>query len=585
MNNSHLLPLIVVIALWQGGCASVPGQAPVSNSNHAGGPQATVSHGHGTAEAAASFPAMDLSADILYELLVADIAVQRQYYALAIDRYLSLAKRTGDPRITGMATRVAIYARDNRHALEAAELWVKQDPENAEARQAIIAALIRAGRPQDSFPHVDALMAMEDSGPDNGLRLISSLLGREQDIKAAMVVMEHVVAQEGGNAGVWLVYGQLAMRASDLEIASKAVDKALKLRPGWVDAILLHARLLQLRGDNQGAYAYLGKAVTKTPDEARLRLAYARLAMDEKQFEVALQQYEHLVKQAPDNDELKYTLGLLLLQMQRVDEAESYLKQIRSRGARFNDVNFYLGWIGEYRNNTQEAIDYYQAVGGGANYLEAGIRAAILMARQGDVKGARAQLERLRQEAPAHLRRISLVEGEILRSVEQYDEAMRVYDAALEVTPDDEGLLYARAILAEQMDRLDLMEQDLLRIIQQDPDNVDALNALGYTLADRTDRYEEAYGYIKRALELSPGNNAILDSMGWVLYRLGKYDEAIKFLRQSLKLKADYEVAAHLGEVLWVSGAQDEALEVWNQALEHFSGNKVLLDVIKRFSQ
>ena len=582
MNNSHLLPLTAVIALWLGGCASVPGQAPVSPAEHG---QAAAKHELSAPGPSASYPAVNLSADILYEMLVADIAVQRQYYALAIDRYLSLAKRTGDPRITGMATRVAIYARDDRRALEAAELWVEQDPRNAEARQAIIAALIRAGRPRDSFPHVDALMTMEDSGPDSGLRLISSLLGREQDIRAALVVMEHVVSQDGGNAGAWLVYGQLALRASDLDTAASAIDKALGLRPAWVDAVLLRARVLQLRGGNPEAYAYLGKAVEETPDDVRLRLAYARLAMDEKQFEMALQQYEYLVGLAPDNDELKYTLGLLLLQMQRVDEAESYLKQIHTRGARFDDVNFYLGWIGEYRNNVQEAIDYYQAVSGGANYLEAGVRSAILMAREGDVKGARAQLEKLRREAPAHERRISLVEGEILRGSEQYEEAMKVYDAALEKAPDDEGLLYARAILAEKMDRLDLMEQDLLRIIQQDPDNADALNALGYTLADRTERYEEAYEYIKRALELSPDNHAILDSMGWVLYRLGKYDEAIKFLRQSLSMKADYEVAAHLGEVLWVSGAQEEALEVWNQALEHFSGNKVLLDVIKRFSQ
>ena len=585
MNNFYIIPLTAAAALWLGACASMPGQAPTTPPDKIDGGQAAAAHGHPTPEVAESVPSVDLSADILYELLVADIAVQRKYYALAIDRYLSLARRTGDPRVTGMAARVAIYARDSRHALEAAELWVKQDPQNAEARQAMIAALIRAGRPRESFPHVDALMTMEDSGPDNGLRLISSLLGREQDIKAALIVMEHVVGEEDDNAGVWLVYGQLALRASDLETASTAIDRALELRPGWVDAILLHVRVMQLRGDNKGAHAYLGEAVKKAPDEVRLRLAYARLSMDEKQYETALRQYEHLVQQAPDNDELKFTLGLLLLQMQRVDEAETHLKQIQHRGVRFNDVNFYLGWINEYRDNTQEAVDYYLAVNGGSNYLEAGIRAAILMAGEDDLAGARSLLDRLRREAPTHQVRVSLVEGEILRGAKQFDEAMQVYGDALEAAPDDAGLLYARAILAEQMDKLDLMEQDLLRIIRRDPDNADALNALGYTLADRTERYDEAYGYIKRALELSPDNNAILDSMGWVLYRLGRYDEAIKYLRLSLERQADYEVAAHLGEVLWVSGAREEALEVWNQALEHFSGNKVLLDVIKRFSQ
>ncbi len=581
MNNFHNLLLIAGAALWLGGCASLPGQS--TNPP----PSVSVEHTssvHEPAEDTTNLPPVDLNSSILYELLVADIAVQRKYYALAIDRYLSLARATGDPRIAAMAARVAIYARDDQHALEGATLWVKLAPENPEARQVIIAALIRAGRPDETFSHIDALMAMEDSGPDSGLRLISSLLGSEQDVQAAMTVMQHVVAKENENAGAWLVYGQLALRAGNLEVSDRAINTALELRPGWVDAILLHVRILQLKGDAQGARAYLESAVNKAPDEVRLRLAYARLSMEEKRFETALQQYEHLVQQEPNNNELKYTLGLLLLQMQRVDEAENYLKQIQKRGARFNDVNFYLGWIAEYRNQMDEAIDYYQAVSGGSNYLEAGIRAAILTAKQGDLDDARSLLIKLRQDIPAHQRRIYLVEGEILRTAELFDQAMQVYTHALEEAPNDTGLLYARAILAEQMDRLDLMEQDMLQILELDPGNVDTLNALGYTLADRTDRYQEAYDYIKMALELSPNNNAILDSMGWVLYRLGDYDEAIKFLRLSLGLKPDYEVAAHLGEVLWVSGSHEEALEVWNQALEHFSGNKVLQDVIKRFS-
>ncbi len=581
MNNFQSFLLLVSISLWLGGCASLPGEPSTPHQNTSAEQVPSTSE---PSEDTAHLPSVDLSPHILYELLVADVAVQRKYYALAIDRYLSLARTTRDPRIAAVATRVAIYARDDRHSLEGATLWIELAPEEPEARQAIIASLIRAGRPDETFPHIDALMGMADSGPDNGLRLISSLLGREQDVRAAMAVMQHVVAEDGDNAGAWLVYGQLALRAGNLEASDNAINTALELRPGWVDAILLHVHILQLKGDAKEARVYLESAVNKAPDEARLRLAYARLSMDEKNFEVAFKQYEYLVQQAPENNELKYTLGLLLLQMQRVDEAESYLKQIQKRGGRFNDVNFYLGWIAEYRNQLDVAIDYYQSVSGGSNYLEAGIRSAILTAKQGDLDDAISLLKNLRQDIPAHQRRIYLVEGEILRSAELYDQAIQVYTHALEEFTNDPGLLYARAILAEQMGRLDLMEQDMLQILEQDPDNVDTLNALGYTLADRTERYQEAYDYIKSALDLSPNNNAILDSMGWVLYRMGNYDEAIRFLRLSLELKPDYEVAAHLGEVLWVSGSRKEALEVWNQALEHFSGNKVLQDVIKRFS-
>ncbi|MFQ5488289.1 MAG: tetratricopeptide repeat protein [Gammaproteobacteria bacterium] len=243
-----------------------------------------------------------------------------------------------------------------------------------------------------------------------------------------------------------------------------------------------------------------------------------------------------------------------------------------------------MRWIAENRGDAQAAIDYYSAVSRGPNYLEAGLRMAALLAGEGELEAARQKLQALRAEVPAHGQRIYLVEGEILRDAGRKGEALTLYSQALEAYPADIGLRYARAMMAERLDRLDLMERDLLRILEQDSDNVDTLNALGYTLADRTDRYEEAYGYIKRALALRPDNNAILDSMGWVLYRMGNYEEAIQYLRRSLKLKMDDEVAAHLGEVLWVSGRHKEALEIWNQALEQFSGNKILLDVIKRFS-
>ena len=565
---SSLLALLLTLA----GCASVPGKHPVAAA--------------GTEESAqreARLPSVELKPELLYELLVADLAVQRKQYDLAVRNYLQLARSTGDPRVAGMAARVAIYSRNNALALEAARLWVSLDQEDPEARQAIIAAYIRNGHPEEATPHIDALLDMQ-AGKEKGLRLLASLLSREQDVQAALAVMKQVVDKRQDDPEVLLSYAHLVLRSGDMQQALAVTDKALRLHPWWTDAVLIKARILQLMGRLEEANGLLAKAIRKHRGDPQLRFAYARLLMDQRHYEEALAQYRQLAEASPGNAELQYTMGLLLLQLERYDEAARQLESIRRHGARFDDINFYLGWIAEKQGDPRKAIDYYAAVSRGPNYLEAGIRMAVLLARGGDLAAARQHLRQLRDEVTAHRQRLYLVEGEILRDAGQPEEALALYTDALQETPADSGLRYARAIIAEQLGKLDLMEQDLLDILSREPDNVDALNALGYTLADRTDRYQEAYGYIKRALELSPGNNAILDSMGWVLYRMGNYEEAIKYLRLSLRLKMDDEVAAHLGEVLWVSGRHEEALRVWNEALEQFSGNKVLMDVIKRFS-
>ncbi len=572
MSSFRAIFSLLVFSLLLGACAVAPGKRSSQPVTAASRPPEE-----------ANLPAVELSAEVLYELLVADLAVQRKHYQVAIDNYLHLAQTTGDPRMAGMAARVAIYSRNNALALKAARLWVELDAGNPEARQAIIAAYIRNGQPDAALPHIDALLSMAN-GADNGLRLLASLLSREQDVQAALTVMKHVVESRGDNPDVLLAYGHLALRSGNLGEALATIDRTLGIRPDWTDALLLKARILQLQGKEAAARQLLAASVAAQRDDIGLRLAYARLLMDEKRYEDALTQYQYLATLSPENSELKYTMGLLLLQLKRYDEAARQLESIRRRGERFDDVNFYLGWIAENRGDARAAIDYYSAVTRGPNYLEASLRMAALLAGEGKLEAARQQLQALRTEAPSHGQRIYLVEGEILRDAGRNEEALTLYSQALEAYPADIGLRYARAMMAERLGRLDLMERDLLRILEQDPGNVDALNALGYTLADRTDRYEEAYGYIKRALALRPDNNAILDSMGWVLYRMGNYQEAIQYLRRSLKLKMDDEVAAHLGEVLWVSGRHKEALEIWNQALEQFSGNKILLDVIKRFS-
>jgi len=564
------------------GCAVSPSQVAVDTPALNSDAVDTDSHANNT-EYNIELPAVPLTPDTLYKLLVAEIAMQRGHYALGFSQYFALAKRVRDPRLVAKATRIAIFVRDHRSALLAAKLWVEIDPANLAARQAISAAYIRSGNPEAAFEHLEYILVKGDGGAGQGFMWVASLLSREQDLPAVLDVMGRLVDAHQESASAWQAYAQLALRAGAVEKADAGIKRSLQLAPANVSAILLQARILQNAGDKVAVAEYLTQQVDVFPDERVLRLTYARQLVDVRDYDEAFAQYQIVMKQSPGDVDVLFALGLLALQLGQRDSAYDYLSQARETGQRSDDARFYLGQLEELRENQEAALAHYSYVVGGSNLIEARVRQAMIEARQGNLEAARDYLHSLDVNTPAQRQRLFLIEGEILRNAEHHQEAMAVFNHALNEIPGDVQLLYARAMAAERLDQLDLLERDLKKIIELDENNADALNALGYTLADRTDRYQEAYGYVKRALALRPNDNAILDSMGWVLYRLGKYNEAIKMLRQSLEIRLDPEVAAHLGEVLWVNGEREDAREIWRQALEVAPGDRRLLNIMERF--
>jgi tetratricopeptide (TPR) repeat protein len=288
-----------------------------------------------------------------------------------------------------------------------------------------------------------------------------------------------------------------------------------------------------------------------------------------------------LAEDAPENIDVVYALGLLNLQANRVDDAEKNFTQLLAAGERRDDAYYYLGQIAESRQQSDAALDQYRLMESGTNYFHAQLRIALIMSAQGKVDEARKHLGDVSAENAAQEKQLIQAEGEILTENERYDDAMSVYDAAL-VDTYDSDLLYTRAMLAEKIDRIDILENDLRAIIEREPENAQALNALGYTLANRTERYQEALELITRALEISPDDFYILDSMGWVLYRLGRLEDSVPYLERAREIRNDPEVAAHLGEVLWVMGDKDGARDVWDSALRDRPDDRILLDVIER---
>jgi len=517
----------------------------------------------------------------LYKVLVAEIAGQRGEIEVALENYMDLAAELDDPRFAERAARIAVFARDNEVAMAAARRWSELAPESTEARQILAAMLVRSGDVEGALEQLDRLLDAEAGAGGQRMRMIANFLSREQDKDTVLEIMSRLVEHREGDLDARFAHALLAIRTERLEKAREIMAQLTEQAPRNVAVSMAYLGLLQKQGELQEATRWLESVLEHNPDSFELRLVYARLLADAQRYDAARTQFARLAEERPEHTDVRYALGLLYLQANQIDKAERQFERLVSRGERANEAAYYLGQIAESRKQHEEALEWYGQVFGGDNYFDAQVRIAIVHGRRGDLERAREQLHAIEPSNEEQADRLVRVEGEMLAEHEMYEEAMAVYDEALADGPDVD-LLYTRAMLAERMDRLDILERDLRAILEIEPDNSQALNALGYTLADRTERYEEAHELIERALELSPNDFYILDSMGWVLYRLGRLEEAVKYLRKARELRDDPEVAAHLAEVLWVMGEKEQARSIWEAALQSTPDDETLLETIRR---
>jgi tetratricopeptide (TPR) repeat protein len=527
-------------------------------------------------------PKVELTEDILFKVLVAEIAGQRGKIDIAVENYLDLARSTRDPVVVERATRIAIYARNNDAAYEAATLWLELDPESPDAHQVLTVMTIRKGDVDQALHHLEVILQGAKGKFDQKLWMIANFLGREEDQDAVMQLMERLMENHMGDADAMYAFANVSARMGNLERAQELLEQVLKIKPENDAAALTYIALLQKSGNVKKALEWIEVAIKDREDDFNLRMAYARLLTDAKRFDDARQQFEILSLKAPNNVDVLYALGLLYLQVNKLDEAEQQFSQLTQLKKRVFDSNYYLGRIAEEKKELDKASDLYQGVHGGENYFDARIRLSLILAKQGEIEKALGNIRSIQKTKGLNRLILIQAEGEILTEEKRYPEAMEVFNKAIEEESHPD-LLYSRAMLAEKMGRMDVLEADLKAILAVDAENATALNALGYTLADRTDRYDEAYDYIKRAYEISPDDFYILDSMGWILYRLGRLDEAVDFLQRALELRNDPEIAAHLGEVFWVMGKKQAAKEIWDTALKGTPTDDRLLEVIERF--
>jgi tetratricopeptide (TPR) repeat protein len=483
------------------------------------------------------------------------------------------------------ATRVAVYARDEKSALAAAQLWVELQPNNLEAHQVSAALLMREGKVDEALPHLEQVLSADPQNGHNSYLLITSLLSKEKDKQAALEAMEKLLATRRHDPEALYAYAHLAMLVGSLDKADSAINEVIELVPNWSEAHILRANILIRQGQNEQVLSLLQETLEDYPDDIAIRLFYARRLVDERRYEQAREQFSVLLDYKPDAPEALFAMGLLNLQTQRPAEAMRNFERLVERGQRVDEAHYYLGQAAEMRGDSEAAMQYYSEVREGSNYIDAQIRIAAMLAAQGDIDAARAHVQNISAPTLDMELRLFLAEGEILRNANKYQDAFDVYSMALQQMPDNSQLLYARALTAEKLGRIDEAVADLELIVKNEPNNAEALNALGYTLVDLTRRIAEGQQYIEKALKLKPDDPAILDSMGWAYYRLGQHKKALQYLQRAFDKLKDPEIAAHLGEVLWVLGEKEQARQIWDEALRETPKDKVLLNVIERFLQ
>lgn len=571
LNAKRRLAAVCLIPLFLGACGSLVKDTPQAPA----GPRPLPFDEPPPVKA-------ELDSDLVYSVLAADIAAQRGELALAYSHYMHAAKIAGDARSAERATRIAVYLRKLDDALAAARRWVQLAPNSQDARMSLALLLERSGDRPGALAEIDALLRIAEALEHDGFLQVAQVLGKERSTDT-LGLMQAVVDAHAGDPRAYYGYAVVALARQQFAAAEGALRQALERKPDWPQAQVLLARARLGQGDRAGALAGLDKAVKSNPDSVLLRTARGRLLVDIGDHEGALKDFRRLLRSEPDNSDYLYAVAMLSTQTERYGEARKAWQELRSRGGdKFQEATYFLAQVEERTDHPDAAAGLYRSVDRGDLVVDAGLRLAAIEAGQGSLVQARERLQRLRQSHPDRAVDAWMTEARLLREADQSDAAAQLLAKAVAASPDDLSLRYGRAMQAARLKDYATMEADLRFILEREPEHVDALNALGYTLADRNERLDEAETLIGRALALKPDNAAILDSMGWLRFRQGRMGEALDYLRRAYDKLPDPEIAAHLGEVLWANGDHAAARKVWGDSLNKHPDNEVLLDALRR---
>ena len=522
-----------------------------------------------------------IAIDTLYDLLVGDVALGRNQFKIALDNYSRQARLTADKEVIALAHRIAEYVRDQTVQMEMALLWVDTSPDDPEAHKAALQAYLNQGDALTALTHASWLYQYHNDL--DSLLLVTTTFDSPSQIASLIDSVKKLPFSREKQAITHLLTAVLEQKLGQLKDAERNARAFLAAVPADQRGLLLLSQLLHQQNRSDESIELLIDALKDKPNNRPLRLQYARFLATNTPKK-AITQFEILRDDNPKDQEVNFLLALMQLSHGDIAAAENLFEQASAKPSLRSDAQYHLGAISEQKGDISGAMSRYTQVRFGRNYIAAASRLSALLAKHRSMSQAQQYLQRMRSSQPTQAVILFQVESNLLLNAQKPSQALVVLSSGLDYFPNDPQLLYARSMVAEQQDDFVLAEQDLRAILAQDQNNATVLNALGYTMILHTDRREEAFELITKAYKLEPKDPSIIDSMGWALFKLGKTEQALDFLKQAFEIMPDPEIAAHLGEVHWTLNNRKDASIIWQQGLQSTPDHKGIINTMLRLS-
>ena len=507
------------------------------------------------------------AANELFMLLTAEIAGQRGQYEIALEGYLEAARQVNDARFAERAAMIAMYIKDEKKLSESVQLWLKQEPNSLSARKLAIISALRMSDKSLAIKNISEYLKKAPADFEKALLEVASNMQKPSKVQFIFDMLEEVAAESVDKAMVYFVQSVIAMKMNNLELATTKIQQALRVQPNWERAVLLQAQVAVVAGNNLIAISVLKNALHINPSDLAYKKLLAQVFVRNRNYAESVQVYKEIVKQDATDLESQMALGLIYLQTDQDALAQHVFKKLVTDKQWQEQAYFYLGKLAEKKGFYAEAIDWYDQVAGEPFAFDAAAAVVMVLAKEKQYSKVEVRLQALLQKYPKQQVKITLLHAEIYNQQKKYQEAYDILSAVLVNAPNDNDLLYTRALVAERLNKLDIVESDLSKVLQSNPNHLEALNALGYTLANKTRRFEEAEKFLLQALDLAPEEPVILDSYGWLQYKLGHLAKALVYLQKAYAKEKENEILVHVVEVLWESGRKEEARRLFKEAI------------------
>lgn len=577
MHKSALLLGTCLLGLSLSGCAFLQ-----DNQES----QSTSSPDDATASSAEPSPEIryaDFEPEELYLLLSGEIAAQRGRFDVTLVNYMKAAQQSRDLGVIERTMRIAQSLNADNAQQKLAALWLDVDPDNMQAHRISAIQAVKKNELETALGHMEQIMDLGGDADFDSLAAMAGNLPPEQQ-QELLDLYQQLEQRHPDNPELqYSIALLMKVTGAPLQALGK-LEPLLDRKPDFQPALILKGDLLYQTGQKQQALDHLRANTQQFPANRQMGTLYGRMLIGEGELQTAQNEFRRLVNRFPDVPGLRLSYALVALENDQIALAEKELTRLIEQGHHSDEAHYYLGRIADEKNDNEQAIGYYRNVEKGNYFFPALARASELMAEQGELDEALAAIREIRKNNPDQDENFRLLEINLLLDRDHDERALQAANEALESFPGNVRIRYARAMLLDSMDQPEQAEADLRTIIEEQPENAVALNALGYILTTRTDRLDEARDYIERALAIDPENPAILDSMGWVLYLQGNTDESLSYLSRAWETYADPEVAAHYGEALWQTGKQEQARSIWREGFEQDPDHPILTETVERLT-